>query len=156
MYACTRTPSSRPSLPPLPPAPPFHPSLLLLPPPPAPPQDADKHIMKQLKEKGRLVHQSQIKHSYPFCWRSETPLIYRAVPSWFIRVESIVEKLLANNKKCYWWGRGGEEMGGSGRGEEMGGGGGGEEMGGGGGGGEERGGGGGGEEMGGGGGGEEM
>ena len=80
--------------------------------------------MKHLKEKGRLVHQSQIKHSYPFCWRSETPLIYRAVPSWFIRVESIVDKLLANNKKCYWWvggdgreveGRGG---GGDGRGEE--------------------------------------
>ena len=82
--------------------------------------------MKQLKEKGRLVHQSQIKHSYPFCWRSETPLIYCAVPSWFIRVESIVEKLLANNKKCYWWGRGGdgrgwggEEMGGGGKGEEV-------------------------------------
>lgn len=90
-----------------PPTPPF---------PLSPPQDADKHIMKHLKEKGRLVHQSQIKHSYPFCWRSETPLIYRAVPSWFIRVESIVDKLLANNKKCYWWvggdGRGGEGRGG--------------------------------------------
>ena len=34
--------------------------------------------------------------------RSETPLIYKAVPSWFIQVETIVEQLLANNSKCYW------------------------------------------------------
>jgi isoleucyl-tRNA synthetase len=65
-------------------------------------KDADKGIMKMLKEKGRMVHQSTITHSYPFCWRSETPLIYRAVPSWFIRVEMIVQQLLDNNNKCYW------------------------------------------------------
>ena len=111
-YVCACIPPPTQCLPlyPLPPLP-FHLS---------PSQDADKHIMKHLKEKGRLVHQSQIKHSYPFCWRSETPLIYRAVPSWFIRVESIVDKLLANNKKCYWWvggdGREGEGRGGGGDG----------------------------------------
>lgn len=65
-------------------------------------KDADKNIMKWLKQNGRLVHQSTHKHSYPFCWRSDTPLIYKAVPGWFIHVESIVDKLLLNNKKSYW------------------------------------------------------
>uniref|UniRef100_A0A8K9WME2 isoleucine--tRNA ligase n=1 Tax=Oncorhynchus mykiss TaxID=8022 RepID=A0A8K9WME2_ONCMY len=65
-------------------------------------KDADKNIIKWLKERGRLVNSGSFKHSYPFCWRSDTPLIYKAVPSWFIRVEHMVEKLLANNDKCYW------------------------------------------------------
>ncbi|KAM4613485.1 isoleucine--tRNA ligase, cytoplasmic [Polymixia lowei] len=65
-------------------------------------KDADKGIIKWLKEKGRLVNASSFKHSYPFCWRSDTPLIYKAVPSWFVRVEHMVEKLLDNNGKCYW------------------------------------------------------
>ncbi|XP_074644579.1 isoleucine--tRNA ligase, cytoplasmic-like isoform X2 [Tubulanus polymorphus] len=65
-------------------------------------KDADKAIIKHMKGNGRLVHQGTIKHSYPFCWRSETPLIYKAVPSWFVRVEHMTEKLLANNKETYW------------------------------------------------------
>lgn len=65
-------------------------------------KDADKNIIKWLKAHGRLVHQSTAKHSYPFCWRSETPLIYKAVPSWFIQVEPIVSQLLENNQKTYW------------------------------------------------------
>ncbi|XP_078104974.1 isoleucine--tRNA ligase, cytoplasmic [Sander vitreus] len=65
-------------------------------------KDADKNIIKWLKEKGRLVNASSFKHSYPFCWRSDTPLIYKAVPSWFVRVEHMVDKLLENNSKCYW------------------------------------------------------
>ncbi|UJR12101.1 hypothetical protein I4U23_016279 [Adineta vaga] len=65
-------------------------------------KDADKAIIKHLKEAKRLVHQSVMKHSYPFCWRSDTPLIYRAVPSWFVRVEGMVDRLLANNSKAYW------------------------------------------------------
>ncbi|KAG7319032.1 hypothetical protein KOW79_017506, partial [Hemibagrus wyckioides] len=64
--------------------------------------DADKNIIKCLKENGRLVNASNFKHSYPFCWRSDTPLIYKAVPSWFVRVENMVDKLLENNSKCYW------------------------------------------------------
>ena len=43
-----------------------------------------------------------INHSYPFCWRSDTPLIYRAVPGTFVAVEAIKEKLIANNKQTYW------------------------------------------------------
>jgi isoleucyl-tRNA synthetase len=65
-------------------------------------KDADKAITKALKGNGRLVHQSNIVHSYPFCWRSETPLIYKAVPSWFVRVEVLINDLLVNNQKCYW------------------------------------------------------
>ncbi|KAJ3601900.1 hypothetical protein NHX12_029661, partial [Muraenolepis orangiensis] len=49
-----------------------------------------------------MVNASSFKHSYPFCWRSDTPLIYKAVPSWFVRVEHMVDKLLENNGKCYW------------------------------------------------------
>ncbi|CAK8675951.1 unnamed protein product [Clavelina lepadiformis] len=65
-------------------------------------KDADKSICKHLKQAGRLVHQSTTKHNYPFCWRSETPLIYKAVPSWFVRVEQMSKKLLENNSLCYW------------------------------------------------------
>lgn len=43
-----------------------------------------------------------MKHSYPFCWRSDTPLVYRAVPSWFIRVEQLSENLLACSGSTYW------------------------------------------------------
>jgi isoleucyl-tRNA synthetase len=50
-------------------------------------KDADKHIIKYLKDKGILVAQATYMHSYPFCWRSDTPLIYRAVSSWFIKVK---------------------------------------------------------------------
>ncbi|RCN34873.1 isoleucine--tRNA ligase [Ancylostoma caninum] len=65
-------------------------------------KDADKQICKKLKELGNLIKQGEVKHSYPFCWRSDTPLLYKAVPSWFIRVEQIVPKLLANNEQTYW------------------------------------------------------
>ena len=58
---------------------------------------ADKEILANLKDRKRLIKSGAIKHSYPFCWRSDTPLIYRAVPSWFVKVESIKERLLACN-----------------------------------------------------------
>ncbi|KAK3601599.1 hypothetical protein CHS0354_027846 [Potamilus streckersoni] len=65
-------------------------------------KDADKLIIKKLKDIGRLVHSGSTKHNYPFCWRSETPLIYKAVPCWFVRVEHASEKLLENSAKTYW------------------------------------------------------
>ncbi|XP_044256881.1 isoleucine--tRNA ligase, cytoplasmic [Tribolium madens] len=65
-------------------------------------KDADKKIIATLKANGRLVHQSQIKHSYPFCWRSDTPLIYKAVPSWFVRVEHMTENLQKACADTYW------------------------------------------------------
>ncbi|OMO80371.1 Aminoacyl-tRNA synthetase, class Ia [Corchorus capsularis] len=65
-------------------------------------KDADKDIIEAVKAKGRLVKHGTITHTYPFCWRSETPLIHRAVPSWFVKVEQLKEQLLENNKQTYW------------------------------------------------------
>lgn len=64
--------------------------------------DANKNIMKDLKSRDRVWSQNTIDHEYPYCWRSEQPLIYRAIPSWFVSVEDIKDKLLANNEKTYW------------------------------------------------------
>ncbi|XP_075405943.1 isoleucine--tRNA ligase, cytoplasmic isoform X2 [Tenrec ecaudatus] len=65
-------------------------------------KDADKYIIRMLKERDRLLVASTYTHSYPFCWRSDTPLIYKAVPSWFLRVEHMIDRLLSNNDMCYW------------------------------------------------------
>nr|XP_022904607.1 isoleucine--tRNA ligase, cytoplasmic [Onthophagus taurus] len=65
-------------------------------------KDADKNIIAMLKVNGRLFHATQHKHSYPFCWRSDTPLIYRAIPSWFIRVEDFTEDLVKATSETYW------------------------------------------------------
>jgi len=65
-------------------------------------KDADKNIIKHLKGIDRLVHAGTLKHSYPHCWRSDTPLLYKAVPSWFMRVQHMQQKLLDNNATTYW------------------------------------------------------
>ncbi|OII76698.1 isoleucyl-tRNA synthetase family protein [Cryptosporidium andersoni] len=65
-------------------------------------KDADKAIRQKLKKEGRLLSDNTCVHSYPHCWRSDSPLQYRAVPSWFINVESLKEKLLKNNNETYW------------------------------------------------------
>ena len=65
-------------------------------------KDADKDIIKLLKGRGRMVSIDKVNHPYPFCWRSDTPLIYRAVPGTFVNVEALKSKLLANNEKTYW------------------------------------------------------
>lgn len=65
-------------------------------------KDADKEIIRRLKQEGKVLHYTQIRHRYPFCWRSDTPLIYRAVHSWFIAVEKIKDSMLAANQKIQW------------------------------------------------------
>ena len=65
-------------------------------------KEADKQIQKDLKARGRLIVQSVLMHQYPFCWRSGTPLIYKIIPAWFVRVEPAAEQLLANNQATYW------------------------------------------------------
>lgn len=60
-------------------------------------KDADEKVIKHLKAQGRVVISGTEIHSYPYCWRSQTPLIYRAFDTWFIRVTDIKEQLLANN-----------------------------------------------------------
>lgn len=65
-------------------------------------KDADKEIIKYLTATGNLLLASQIRHSYPFCWRSDTPLLYRTVPAWFVRVKEIIPQLLDSVQKSHW------------------------------------------------------
>jgi len=65
-------------------------------------KEADTPIRKNLKDRGILLVNNSEVHNYPFCWRSDTPLIYRAQPSWFIKVEEIRENLMKNNQKSRW------------------------------------------------------
>ncbi|AJQ15616.1 ADE_G0001220.mRNA.1.CDS.1 [Saccharomyces cerevisiae] len=65
-------------------------------------KDADKLIIKYLTNTGNLLLASQIRHSYPFCWRSDTPLLYRSVPAWFVRVKNIVPQMLDSVMKSHW------------------------------------------------------
>lgn len=65
-------------------------------------KEADRLIAQQLKKNGALFYQGTLRHRYPFCWRSDTPLMYRAVTSWFMRVEKIKQQLIAANKKIHW------------------------------------------------------
>ncbi|RLN63214.1 hypothetical protein BBJ29_005781 [Phytophthora kernoviae] len=63
---------------------------------------ADDVICQYLKNHDRLVSKGTEVHSYPFCYRSGTPLIYRAIPGWFVNVERIRDRIVANNKETYW------------------------------------------------------
>lgn len=65
-------------------------------------KDADKDIAKELKRKGALFYQGTVRHRYPFCWRSDTPLIYKTVRTWFVAVEKIKDRLLEANQEIYW------------------------------------------------------
>ena len=65
-------------------------------------KDADKNILRAIRESGSLYRQEVIQHSYPFCYRSDTPLIYRAIPSWYVRVTDLIDPLVANNQKINW------------------------------------------------------
>ena len=65
-------------------------------------KDADKEIIRRLKAEKRVVHHTQVRHRYPFCWRSDTPLIYKAVRTWFVAVEKIKDKLIDNNSLIHW------------------------------------------------------
>ena len=65
-------------------------------------KDADPLILKDLKEKGKLFRAPVFEHSYPHCWRCDTPLIYYARETWFIRMTAVRDDLIANNKKVNW------------------------------------------------------
>lgn len=65
-------------------------------------KDVDKDVIQRLKQGGKLVHRGTIRHRYPYCWRSDTPLIYKAVTTWFVAVEKIKDKILAANEKIHW------------------------------------------------------
>lgn len=65
-------------------------------------KDTDKLIIERLKKEGKLVKREQILHAYPHCWRCESPLIYRAIGSWFVKIDPIKQTMLTANKKVYW------------------------------------------------------
>ncbi|MCB0344498.1 MAG: isoleucine--tRNA ligase [Bdellovibrionales bacterium] len=63
---------------------------------------ADPNIIQHLKDNGKLVSHKTIEHSYPFCWRTDTPLMYKPVSSWFVKVESMRDELLHINSIINW------------------------------------------------------
>lgn len=64
--------------------------------------DANLDIIKYLKTNKLIIKTEEFTHSYPFCWRSDTPLIYKAVSSFFVAVTKIKDQLIANNNKINW------------------------------------------------------
>lgn len=63
-------------------------------------KDADKSIIKDLGKK--ILYEGKVYHRYPFCWRSDTPLIYKLVPNWFVRVKREIPRLLESNSTINW------------------------------------------------------
>jgi isoleucyl-tRNA synthetase len=65
-------------------------------------KDADEEIMADLKERGLLYHREVYRHTYPFCWRCDTPLLYYAKTSWYIRTTAVKEQLVSGNGAINW------------------------------------------------------
>lgn len=63
-------------------------------------KDLDKIVLEDIKD--RILLNNRIVHSYPFCWRSDTPLIYKLVPNWFVKVKESKDVLLKNNEMINW------------------------------------------------------
>ena len=66
-------------------------------------KDADPLITEDLRQRGLLWRSETIRHTYPFCWRCDTPLLYIAKPSWYIRTSRFKDRLLANNERVNWY-----------------------------------------------------
>ncbi|MFB9325405.1 isoleucine--tRNA ligase [Paenibacillus aurantiacus] len=65
--------------------------------------NTDIEIVKMLSERGLLFSKERYEHSYPFCWRCKTPLIYYATESWFIKTTAVRDQLIANNNTVDWY-----------------------------------------------------
>jgi len=65
-------------------------------------KDADAEITRYLKQHKTLYEQDVIEHSYPFCYRSDTPLIYRAIDSWYVSVSAFKERIIRANEQVHW------------------------------------------------------
>ncbi|HOE91845.1 MAG TPA: class I tRNA ligase family protein, partial [Candidatus Cloacimonadota bacterium] len=66
-------------------------------------KDADKMIIRHLKDEGFLYKRAQIIHSYPFCWRCKSPLIYYARSTWYIKTSKYKNQMILNNRKVNWY-----------------------------------------------------
>ncbi len=65
-------------------------------------KEADKEIIKDLKSRHLLFRHETVTHSYPFCWRCKTPVIYYAKDSWYIKMSALRDKMIKENKKIHW------------------------------------------------------
>jgi len=63
---------------------------------------ADKQIVRDLKQRGRLFKSERLKHAYPHCWRDDTPLLFLAKTSWYLRTTAVKDRLIANNQAINW------------------------------------------------------
>jgi isoleucyl-tRNA synthetase len=66
-------------------------------------KQADPKITADLRDRGLLWRSGTVHHTYPFCWRCGTPLLYYAKPSWYIRTTKVKEQLVANNERINWY-----------------------------------------------------
>ncbi len=66
-------------------------------------KSSDPEIRRQLKADGKLFKTERIEHEYPFCWRCDTPLLYYAKNSWFIRTTAFKEAMIKNNQEITWY-----------------------------------------------------
>tara|TARA_B100000700_G_scaffold163407_1_gene180893 strand:- start:11654 stop:14851 length:3198 start_codon:yes stop_codon:yes gene_type:complete len=64
--------------------------------------DANPEIIRYLKDAGRIIRHDTYEHNYPHCWRTDTPIIYKAISSWYVRVSDLRERLLATNAQINW------------------------------------------------------
>jgi isoleucyl-tRNA synthetase len=64
--------------------------------------DANPEIIRHLKEAGRVVRHDTYEHNYPHCWRTDTPIIYKAISSWFVKVTDIRDRLMETNQEINW------------------------------------------------------
>jgi len=66
-------------------------------------KDADPLILKDLEERGLLFRSEKIRHTYPFCWRCDAPLLYYAKQTWYIRTTAVKERLISGNDEINWY-----------------------------------------------------
>ena len=64
--------------------------------------DANPEIIRHLKEAGRVVRHDTYEHNYPHCWRTDTPIIYKAISSWFVKVTDIRDRMMETNQEINW------------------------------------------------------
>ncbi len=64
--------------------------------------EANSSIIKHLRDTGQLIRHDSYTHNYPHCWRTDTPIIYKAMPSWYVKVTDIRERMLETNQEINW------------------------------------------------------
>ena len=65
-------------------------------------KEAEKDVIAKLKKEDKLFKHETIQHSYPFCERSDTPLMHKAIPAWYVKVEDLRDKMRSNNNDIHW------------------------------------------------------